>query len=128
MLHKSGHSVTGSRFRICFLSGNKLVEPRAVVLILVGAVLLGVATLSIGYSAPSGPAITAGTESEARAYYSKISSKLGFNAVPEVTTLDSLLAFLGYSLTGASLEAFDSATLMSQFKAASSLAASTPGR
>lgn len=64
--------------------------------------------------------ITTGSEAKARAYYVRISKELGFDANPDVTTLDSLLDFAGYPTSAAKLEALDPAILMNPARAASS--------
>jgi hypothetical protein len=80
-------------------------------------------------AAPNEPAITTGSEAQARAYYVRISSLLTFDAKPDVTTLDDFLGFVGYPTSGAKLEALDSDVLMnpSQVASADALNLSTHG-
>src|SRR5439155_19112465 len=66
-------------------------------------------------------AITPGSADGARRYYANISKILvGFNPRPGVTSLDDLLAYAGYPVSGEKLESVDPAILMSPERAASS--------
>jgi hypothetical protein len=75
---------------------------------------------------PNEPAITTGSEAQARDYYVRISGLLAFDAKPGVTTLDDFLAFVGYPTSGAKLEALDSDVLMNPAHAASADALNLP--
>ncbi|HEV2349312.1 MAG TPA: hypothetical protein VG028_05630 [Terriglobia bacterium] len=74
---------------------------------------------ALGYAATTEPSITPGSEAKALDYYVHISKDLNFDAKPHVTTLDNLLDFAGYPITGAKLEALDPATLMNPALASS---------
>lgn len=63
--------------------------------------------------------ITTGSAAQAGEYYVRISKELGFDAKPGVTTLDNLLGFAGYPISGAKLEALDPAILMDPARASS---------
>lgn len=56
--------------------------------------------------------VVPGSEAQARAYYIRISKELGFQATPSVTTLDNLLDFVGYPVSGTKVETLDPAVLM----------------
>jgi hypothetical protein len=74
-------------------------------------------------------AVSSGSADRARDYYITISKSLAFNATPTVTTLDDLIAFLGYPMTGAALETLDPSILMdsSQLVAATGVGSSQKG-
>jgi len=75
------------------------------------------------------PAITAGSEAQARAYYQDVISKqLSFDATPGTTTLDNLLDFIGYPTSGAKVEALDPDVLMNPARASSSDGLGIPAR
>jgi hypothetical protein len=63
--------------------------------------------------------VVPGSEAQAREYYGRISSEIGFQATPSVTTLDNLLDFMGYPVSGAKLESLDPAILMDPVRVAS---------
>jgi hypothetical protein len=73
----------------------------------------------MGSALRADPAITPGSELFARQYYARISKDIGFDATPGTTTLDSLLGFAGYPISGAKLEALDSTILINPTRAAS---------
>src|SRR5579872_7463119 len=98
------------------MDGRKCIA-RRVCYWLVPRVILASAIL--GHWAFADPAITTGSEALARQYYAHISKDFGFDATPGTTTLDSLLAFTGYPISGAKLEALDPAILMNPIRAAS---------
>ena len=56
--------------------------------------------------------VVPGSEAQARAYYTRISKELGFQATPSVTTLDNLLDFVGYPVSAQKMETLDPAVLM----------------
>ena len=56
--------------------------------------------------------VVPGSEAQARQYYIRISKELGFQATPSVTTLDNLLDFVGYPVSGTKVETLDPAVLM----------------
>src|SRR5580700_2473551 len=64
-------------------------------------------------------AVVPGSEAQAREYYVRISKEIGFQATPSVTTLDNLLDFMGYPVSGAKLESLDPAILMDPVRVAS---------
>lgn len=66
----------------------------------------------LAHAALAAPTITPGSPAGARVYYARISKELGFDATPGVTTLDKLLDFIGYPISGAKLQALDPAILM----------------
>lgn len=66
----------------------------------------------LGHATPNEPTITPGSQQGALGYYVRISKDLQFDAKPGLTTLDSLLDFVGYPITGSSLESLDPAILM----------------
>jgi len=83
---------------------------------------VAVLTLALGTSSIRGaqpePAITPGSEDDARQYYRKLSKALkAFDLTPGTTTIDDLLLFLGYPASGDKLESLDSAILMSPQRA-----------
>jgi hypothetical protein len=90
---------------------------RALLLSVFAFVLLVRAFLA--YAAPSEPAITPGSAKGARDYYVRISKALQFDATPGVTTLDNLLDFVGYPISGSKLESLDPAVLMNPARASS---------
>ncbi len=96
---------------------TKRFQGRVTILRICGLVLLVCALL--GSAAPNEPAITTGSEAGARDYYVRISKLFGFDAKPGITTLDDLLDFIGYPVSGAKVEALDSAILMDPTRASS---------
>lgn len=78
-----------------------------------GAAILGLAGLFCASQAFADPAITTGSTNEALKYYAN-EEKLfpGLRLTNGVTPLDDVVAFLGYSLSGAKLETLDPAVLM----------------
>jgi hypothetical protein len=92
-----------------------------------GLIIFAVLSVVLSSSAaPNEPAITPGSEAQARAYYVRISSLLTFDAKPDVTTLDDFLAFVGYPTSGAKLEALDSDVLMNPSQITSTDALNLP--
>jgi hypothetical protein len=86
-------------------------------------------TLHSTIAAAAEPAITAGSEAQARAYYHDVISKqLSFDANPGATTLDNVLDFIGYPTSGAKLEALDSDVLMNPARASSADGLAIPSR
>ncbi len=78
---------------------------------------------------PSEPAITAGSDAQARAYYKDVISKqLSFDAAPGTTTLDNLLDFLGYPTSGLKLQTLDPEILMNPARASSADGLGIPER
>ena len=71
---------------------TKRFQGAAIILLVCGLVPLVSALL--GSSAPTEPAITAGSEAGARDYYVRISKLFGFDAKPGITTLDDVKALL----------------------------------
>jgi hypothetical protein len=63
--------------------------------------------------------VTPGSDAKARDYYSHFLNDFGFDAKPDVTTLDDLLVFVGYPASAAKLELLDSAILMDPARASS---------
>jgi hypothetical protein len=87
--------------------------------ILLGCLLVLLGCALLASAAPSGPAITTGSDAGARDYYVRISKLFEFNATPGITTLDDLLDFLGYPISGAKIQELDSAILMDPTRASS---------
>ena len=96
---------------------TKRFQGRVTILRICGLVLLVCALL--GSAGPTEPAITTGSASGARDYYVRISKLFGFDAKPGITTLDDLLDFIGYPVSGAKVQALDSAILMDPIRASS---------
>ena len=63
--------------------------------------------------------VVPGSEAQAREYYVRISKEIGFQATPSVTTLDNLLDFVGYPVSGAKVETLDPVILMDPVRVAS---------
>lgn len=80
-------------------------------------------------TATSEPAITAGSEAQARAYYKNvISTQLSFDATPAKTSINDLLEYLGYPTAGAKLESLDPDVLMDPTRATAPDALNVPSR
>jgi hypothetical protein len=75
----------------------------------------------IDYASPqNNSTIITGTEQRAKDYYSRISKELGFkDLTPGVTTIDTLLEFAGYPISGTKLQTTDPAILMNPALASS---------
>jgi mono/diheme cytochrome c family protein len=77
----------------------------------------------------SEPAITTGSDAQARSYYKDVISKeISFDATPGVTKLDSLLDFLGYPTSALKLQALDPEVLMNPAEASSANGLGIPAR
>jgi hypothetical protein len=88
--------------------------------ILLVCVLVLLVCALFGSAVSTEPAITTGSDAGARAYYLRISKLIGFDATVGTTSLDDLLSFIGYPISGAKVEALDSSILMDPALASSS--------
>ena len=80
----------------------------------IGAMLLIMALISSLLVEPvyADPAITPGSEALARLYYARVAKEIKFELIPAKTTLDDLLKFAGYPISGNTLKSLDPAILM----------------
>jgi hypothetical protein len=80
---------------------------------------LAVLVIAVVASAAHAQTVTPGSDAKARDYYSHFLNDFGFDAKPDVTTLDDLLVFVGYPASAGKLELLDSAILMDPARASS---------